>query len=114
MHARVAEDVPQPLETTAKCDGCSKQIDLLKNHLIVTEKVQKLAWVAPQATGPSEAVDVEEEDEAQPFLGSRSGVGVQLVFHDNECRALHAEKVKGKSLKLKLNTDDSDPYNSEE
>lgn len=103
--------------TTARCGGCSKGVNLLQNHLVVTAKVEKAAFspvAPPEDFDATKSVSVEEEDENAVVLGTRSGVGEQIIFHSNECAADFFEKRRDKSLRLKLNQDDSDPYNPEE
>lgn len=102
--------------TTARCGGCSKSVNLLQNHLVVTTKVQKAAFspVAPSEDfDPLKSASVEEEDENAVVLGTRSGVGEQIIFHSNECCADFFGKRRDKSLRLKLNHEDGDPYNPE-
>ncbi len=98
------------LETSSDCAGCKDDLDLLKTHLTITEKAQKVTFVLPARAGRSEDDSVEEDDENAVVLGTRSGIGTALLFHDHSCVAAYYDGKKSTKLKLKLNLDEDDPY----
>ena len=98
------------LETSAKCDGCKDEINLLKTHLVVTSKPQKNSFVMATVEHRTDDDSVEEDVEQPVTLGTRSGVGLQLRFHNNECAAKYFDGKKSRAIKLTLNRDDEDPY----
>jgi hypothetical protein len=104
----------QALETSSKCAGCTDEIDLFKNHLVITVKTQKQALVTPPPTQREDTTKVEAEEETAPYLGTRSGEGEILLFHAYGCAADYFEKKRDKTVKLNYNQDDTDPYNPEE
>ena len=99
-----------------KCAGCRKKIDPLTTHLTVTVKARKFAFFTPapdpeNAPDPEQAQEFEADDAQRPQLGTRTGVGEELVFHNTKCMADHFDEKEEKAPQLRLNNDDSDPYN---
>lgn len=100
------------IETTAKCPGCDKPLNLLTNHLVVSGKVQRNVLVTVDAAD----VDTEEaqklaknSEDGQTemyFLGTRSGAGEQWTVHDWDCLFAALKDRKGKDLKFKLHVGD--------
>lgn len=107
----------EQFETTSKCAGCKEELNLLTNHIVLTMKTRKLAFVQiapdPETVDPLKEKTVEDEDENSTVLGARTGVGEELLFHDFNCVSEHFGKdsQKNRKVSLKLNRDGSDPYN---
>ena len=114
------------LQTETTCPGCEKPLNLLKNHLAFTCKVQRnvITQVDPStigaetdpntaamvpATASVEAVD-EDVDQAAFYLGTRSGAPTTLRVHDYGClkKAIRSDEKEAddKGLKLKLHIED--------
>lgn len=112
------------LETEITCPGCDKPLNLLKNHLLVSFKVQRNvietvdpATIGAEADPKTGAVNVvpraaseervdEDVDEAAYYLGTRSGVANMVRVHDYGCLKKatkdHEKTADKDGLKLKL------------
>lgn len=97
-------------ETSAVCDGCKEDLDLLKTHLSVVVKPVKKAWVVPTVAQRDEDTAYEADD-AVSTLGERTGVAETYRFHSEACMAEYfsGKKNAKKTARLTYNTEDDFP-----
>ncbi len=103
-----------PLQTTSKCAGCPDEISVFADHLSITVKTQKKALVTPPSPAREEGTRVEKQEESETYLGMRTGVGREFLFHDWKCAKAYFDKQKEKKVELRYDVTDDDPYNPEE
>ena len=91
-------------ETVEGCDSpdCEEELNLLANYLTVTVKPKRSVLV--QRVEPSADPNVVPEDEV--FLGTKSGRGVMLKFHNFDCFADWVAVRKGLEPVLEFHAED--------
>lgn len=81
-------------ETVVRCGGCGKELNLLRPHLTVQIKAERQTLVASSVDPFSEG------DQPSVVLGTQSGRGRIVKFHDFGCIMLYAEERDGQIVKL--------------
>lgn len=89
--------------TVVECDGgCDKELNLLNPYLTVTVKPKREVLLLDEL--PADDPNFVSEDVIR--LGTKSGRGVILRFHDFECALTWFENREGKPARLEFHHED--------
>jgi hypothetical protein len=102
---------------TNTCAGCGEEVDVFKNHLSATVKVQRnemQTFNAAQLAAAAgeeltfEMLDADEDENSETVIGVKSGPSAGGIFHDVKCltKFLKADDFAHADLKLKRNRED--------
>lgn len=95
--------------TLVDCDGCGKELNVLNPYLYVMLKAQREVLISNPQGSPSES-DLNAVAEPELYLGTRSGRGRMMRFHDFDCIDKYVNGKKGKRAKLEFHKEDGDPF----
>jgi len=92
-------NIPNPI---VECAGCSEDLSLLVPHLKVMVKAEQQVLLTSDAPTTGEG----EIAAQQITLGTRSGRGRIMQFHDFDCLGQYAEDRAGAKAKLEAHAED--------
>lgn len=96
-------------ETTVACGGCGEDVNLLAPHLSVQIKAERRVLVSQEAPA-TEGQDGLNVPEANIYLGTKSGRGRIVQFHDFDCLADYAGERSGQTAKIEYHAEEGDPF----
>ena len=88
-------------ETVTECGGCDEELNLLSPHLSVQIKAERNVLVA-DAGSPFDAT----QDTPAVSLGTQSGRGRLVNFHNFDCVRAYGEARKDKAVSLEPHVED--------
>lgn len=84
-------------ETVVECGGCGDDLNLLRTHLAVQIKAERHALVAPP---PRDPFAEDDKDNPPIALGTQSGRGRIVHFHNFNCISKYGTDRKDNPIKI--------------
>lgn len=88
--------------TVVECSGCEKELNVLMPYLGVQVKAKREVIIAEEVA----SADPNEVPDNTIYMGTKSGRGVVLQFHDFDCLGKWVAARKGKKAKLEFHKED--------